>query len=88
MTQTIQTFIYSRKRRWDRLETLINTLERREGKKLSASDLRDMGRLYREATADLARLQAFHQRNDLPEELESYLNGLVGRAYGQNEYHQ
>ena len=45
--------------------------------------LRDLGRLYREATADLARLQAFREKGAHPEDLEAYLNQLVGRAYAQ-----
>jgi uncharacterized membrane protein SpoIIM required for sporulation len=83
MPQTIQSFITSRKARWERLETLVKALERGETRKLGASDLRDINRLYREATADLARLQAFSMEHPLPEELETYLNDLVGRAYGQ-----
>jgi uncharacterized membrane protein SpoIIM required for sporulation len=83
MPQTIHTFINTRKARWERLETLVEALERGETKKLSSSDLRDINRLYREATADLARLQVFRQEDSLPEELETYLNDLVGRAYGQ-----
>jgi uncharacterized membrane protein SpoIIM required for sporulation len=83
MPQTIHFFINSRKARWERLEGLVKALERGEIRKLSSSDLRDINRLYREATADLARLQAFRQDDSLPEELEAYLNDLVGRAYGQ-----
>jgi uncharacterized membrane protein SpoIIM required for sporulation len=83
MTQTIESFINRKKPRWERLEGLIQALERRGAKKLSSSDLHDMGRLYREATADLSRLQAFREKDADPEELELYLNELVGRAYGQ-----
>jgi hypothetical protein len=83
MPQTIHTFINTRKARWERLETLVEALKRGEAKKLSTSDLRDINRLYREATADLARLQAFRQEDSPSEELETYLNELVGRAYSQ-----
>jgi uncharacterized membrane protein SpoIIM required for sporulation len=83
MPQTILTFINTRKARWERLELLVKALERGETRKLSSSDLRDINRLYREATADLARLQAFRQEDSVPEELETYVNDLVGRAYGQ-----
>ena len=83
MTQTIDTFINRREPRWERLENLIQALERGGAKKLTPSDLHDMGRLYREATADLSRLQAFRDKGTEPEELELYLNELVGRAYGQ-----
>jgi uncharacterized membrane protein SpoIIM required for sporulation len=83
MTQTIETFINRRRPRWERLEGLIQALERGGAKKLTSSDLHDLGRLYREATADLSRLQAFRNKGTDPEELELYLNELVGRAYGQ-----
>jgi len=83
MVQTIQGFIESRKSRWENLETLIQALERGDSKKLEASRLLDLARLYRQATADLARLQAFRKEGSLPEELEIYLNQLVRRAYGQ-----
>jgi uncharacterized membrane protein SpoIIM required for sporulation len=83
MPQTIHTFINTRKGRWERLETLVEALKRGETKKLTSSDLHDINRLYREATADLARLQVFRQEDSIPEELETYLNDLVGRAYGQ-----
>lgn len=83
MPQSIQSFIESRKPRWERLESLIRSLERGEIRALKTSRLLDVGRLYREATADLARLQTFHSGNESPDELETYLNQLVGRAYGQ-----
>lgn len=83
MTQTIQNFIKSRKPRWENLERLIHLLERGETKQLKTKDLLDLGRLYREATADLARVQAFRREGSLPEEMEIYLNQLVGRTYAQ-----
>ncbi len=83
MTQTIETFIKRKKPHWERLEHHIQVLAREGPKKLSPSDLHDMGRLYREATADLSRLQAFQEKGVDPEELELYLNELVGRAYAQ-----
>lgn len=83
MVQSINKFIDSRRSRWERLEMLIQALERGRARQLTASDLLDMGRLYREATADLARLQAFRKEGSSPEDLEDYLNQLVARAYGQ-----
>lgn len=83
MVQSIQKFTASRKPRWDRLETLIRTLERGDIKNLESTSLLDLGRLYREATADLARLQTLRTGDAPPDDLESYLNQLVGRAYGQ-----
>jgi uncharacterized membrane protein SpoIIM required for sporulation len=83
MSQSIEQFIESRRPRWERLEKLLHSLERGKGRNLQPSDLPDVGRLYREATADLARLQAFQQEAALPDELLDYLNHLVARAHGQ-----
>jgi len=65
------------------LETIVQSLERGQVKGLTAADLLDVGRLYREATADLARLQSMRSRDLPPSEMEVYLNRLVARGYGQ-----
>jgi uncharacterized membrane protein SpoIIM required for sporulation len=65
------------------LETIIQSLERGQVRGLTAADLLDLGRLYREATADLARLQSMRSRDLPPSEMEVYLNQLVARGYGQ-----
>jgi uncharacterized membrane protein SpoIIM required for sporulation len=83
MVQSIDAFITARKPKWERLESLLTSLEKGAARKLTASDLQEVGRLYREAAADLARLQAFRQENSSPGDLEIYLNHLVGRGYGQ-----
>jgi uncharacterized membrane protein SpoIIM required for sporulation len=83
MSQSIEKFIEARRPRWERLEKLLHSLERGKGRSLQPSDLPDVGRLYREATADLARLQGFQQEAALPDELLDYLNHLVARAHGQ-----
>jgi uncharacterized membrane protein SpoIIM required for sporulation len=83
MSQSIEKFIESRRPRWQRLENLIQSLDRGKSRQLHPSELPDMGRLYREATADLARLQAFQKEGSLPDELVDYLNHLVARAHGQ-----
>jgi uncharacterized membrane protein SpoIIM required for sporulation len=83
MAQSIQKFLQSRKPRWERLETIIQALERGQMRPLTASDLLDLGRLYREATADLARIQGVRSPDDPPSEMEKYLNQLVARGYGQ-----
>jgi uncharacterized membrane protein SpoIIM required for sporulation len=83
MAQSIEVFVAARKPRWQRLETLLKFLEKGASRGLSASDLQDVGNLYREAAADLARLQAFRQEGSSQGDLEAYLNQLVGRAYGQ-----
>ena len=83
MSQSIEKFIESRRPRWERLEKLLQSLERGKGRNLQPSDLPDVGRLYREATADLARLQTFQHEAALPDDLLDYLNHLVARAHGQ-----
>ena len=72
MSQSIEKFIEARRPRWERLEKLLQSLERGKGRNLQPSDLPDVGRLYREATADLARLQAIQQEAGLPDELLDY----------------
>ena len=83
MAQSIEQFIESRTPRWKRLEKLIQSLERGRVKELKGPELPELGRLYREATADLARLQSFQKEGSLPDELVHYLNHLVARAHSQ-----
>ena len=80
MAESIHKFIESRRPRWEKLQTTIQSLERG---RLSASELLGLTRLYREATADLARLQTFQTLEGREDELEIYLNHLVARAYSQ-----
>jgi uncharacterized membrane protein SpoIIM required for sporulation len=84
MAESIQRFIASRKGRWERLEELLQVLEgRKGGRRPTGPDLLEAGRLYREATADLARLQGSRLDGSPPEGLEIFLNQLVARAYGR-----
>jgi uncharacterized membrane protein SpoIIM required for sporulation len=62
---------------------LVATLERGRKKNRPAWNPLELARLYREATSDLARLQSFRKEASDPEDLEIYLNQLVGRAYGR-----
>ncbi len=83
MGVSIENFIKSRRPRWQRLEALVEALEQEKGGRLAGRQLLEVGRLYREATSDLARLQTFRKEGMPPEDLEVYLNHLVARAYGQ-----
>jgi uncharacterized membrane protein SpoIIM required for sporulation len=83
MAQSIQNFVKSRKPRWERLEILIRALEHGRKKNQPAWNPLELARLYREATSDLARLQSFRKEASDPQDLEIYLNQLVGRAYGR-----
>lgn len=70
-------FIARRRSNWERLDELLS----RAGAGvagLSADELRELGRLYRQAAADLAVA-----RRDLPgHAVERFLNGLVARGHG------
>jgi len=83
MVESIHLFVTRRRPRWERLEALVHFLEQGAFQRLKVSEIRELGRLYREAAADLARLQTLRQENSLPGELEDYLNQLVARTYGQ-----
>jgi len=70
-------FVERRKADWERLAQMLSRT--RFGlSKLSESELRELGRLYRRAASDLAEASA---KRASPE-LIAYLNGLVGRAHG------
>jgi uncharacterized membrane protein SpoIIM required for sporulation len=71
-------FIEERKPAWRRLETLLDEVERRRFR-LRPEEARELGALYRRASADLCRAQA----RTANAELLRYLNDLVARAYGQ-----
>ncbi len=66
-----------RKPYWDRLERIVERSGRRGLAALSARELQETGRLYRQVAADLAAL-----REDLmSRRLAGYLNQLLGRAH-------
>jgi uncharacterized membrane protein SpoIIM required for sporulation len=84
MAESIQRFVESRRSRWEDLERLLHLLEQGKTHDLRAgADLLQIGRLYREATADLARIQAHRPDGAPSDDLEIYLNHLVARAHGQ-----
>lgn len=69
-------FLRQRTPNWQRLETLL-TAARRHPDRLSEEEIALLGRLYRQATADLALAQ-----RDFPQQTVTlYLNQLVGRAH-------
>jgi uncharacterized membrane protein SpoIIM required for sporulation len=70
-------FVARRKPGWDRLELLVNRIERRGLRSLAPDDLSAFGRLYRSATSDLAYVDG--RRFDPT--LRAYLNRLTARAH-------
>ncbi|MBI3965953.1 MAG: stage II sporulation protein M [Chloroflexi bacterium] len=72
----IQEFIAERRPRWERLESLLKR-GRGHRLRLPAAEIEELGRLYRQATSDLAVA-----RRDFPSDrLTRYLEQLVGRAH-------
>ncbi|MDQ3855704.1 MAG: stage II sporulation protein M [Chloroflexota bacterium] len=73
----IDEFVAERKARWERLGRLTRDVRRGRVSRLSAAEIEEFGRLYREATSDLARA-----RRDFPDSPTTlYLNGLVAHAH-------
>lgn len=72
----IDEFVATRRARWARLEALLGRAQRGSSG-LAAEELEELGRLYRQATSDLAIA-----RRDFPEDrVGRYLGQLVGRAH-------
>lgn len=70
-------FVHHRQNKWKKLETLLNQAKNSQMTSFSERELRQLGDLYRSATADLALAQRDFPRHDVT----SFLNGLVGRAH-------
>ncbi len=72
-------FIASKRASWERLEALLGRIRRGRLAGLEAEELYELGRLYRQATSDLAVA-----RRDWPSHrVVEYLNGLVTRAHAE-----
>lgn len=69
--------IQQRKREWERLEKLLQRIERDRVSSLGQAELVEFGQLYRHATSDLAIAQRDFPNHDVT----LYLNQLVGRAH-------
>ncbi|HLA08768.1 MAG TPA: stage II sporulation protein M [Anaerolineales bacterium] len=72
----VDEFYQSRKGDWESLSHLLDE-SRKDFKSLSEGQVRDLARLYRAATSDLALAQRDFPRN----EITAYLNQLVARAH-------
>ncbi|MFQ6134145.1 MAG: stage II sporulation protein M, partial [Armatimonadota bacterium] len=72
-------FTQSDRAAWDRLDDLVRACDVQGASSLGKSDLRELGRLYRRVTADLARARTL----DEDPELTAYLNDLAARAHAR-----
>ncbi|HEX8178757.1 MAG TPA: stage II sporulation protein M [Pyrinomonadaceae bacterium] len=72
-------FINERKRAWQRLEDLLTLLDRSSLRRLDREEVRELGRIYRRTSSDLAIARA----ESRDPRLVNYLNSLVIRAHGR-----
>ena len=70
-------FINRKKLNWERLTRLLNQAQNTGLTTLNASEINELGQLYRSATSDLA----VAQRDFASHRVAEYLNGLVARAH-------
>jgi uncharacterized membrane protein SpoIIM required for sporulation len=72
----VDEFILARRERWETLQSLIGRAGN-DPRRLQATEIEQLGRLYRQVTSDLAVA-----RRDFPHDrVIDYLNGLAARAY-------
>lgn len=72
-------FINQRKNAWQRLEQLLELLDRMTMRRLHREEVRELGRIYRRTASDLAIARA----ESRDPRLINYLNSLVIRAHGR-----
>ena len=72
-------FINERKDAWQRLEDLLKLLDRSTLRRLHREEVRELGRIYRRTSSDLAIARA----ESRDPRLVNYLNSLVIRAHGR-----
>src|SRR5437660_4404374 len=72
-------FINERKNAWQRLEQLLQLLDRMTLRRLHREEVRELGRIYRRTASDLAIARA----ESRDPRLINYLNSLVIRAHGR-----
>lgn len=72
-------FINERKNNWQRLEDLLGLLNRASLKGLHREEVKELGRIYRRTSSDLAIARA----ESRDPRLINYLNSLVIRAHGR-----
>jgi uncharacterized membrane protein SpoIIM required for sporulation len=75
----IDRFIKERKTIWERLEELLDRLDRMTLRHLHREEVRELGRIYRRTASDLAIARA----ESRDPRLVNYLNSLVIRAHGR-----
>jgi uncharacterized membrane protein SpoIIM required for sporulation len=75
----LNAFVRRHRPRWERLEHIVTSLERRRLRGANRATLQELGRLYRACAGDLAFAQTYYQGTTLAQ----FLHQLVGRAHHQ-----
>ena len=75
----LERFVVEERPYWSELESLLNRLASDPGFRLDLDRARRLHYLYQRASADLAKVMTFSAEP----EMHRYLEGLVGRAYGE-----
>lgn len=75
----IERWVRSRRPLWEQLEGLLQKIDRSGLASLGRDQLRELGRLYRSASADLSRARALSIGGDT----QIYLNNLVVKGHNQ-----
>jgi uncharacterized membrane protein SpoIIM required for sporulation len=75
----IQRWLRLRRGDWEKLQELLDTIEKKEGSGLTRENLRELGALYRLASADLSRARVLK----VGEDIRVFLNNLVVKAHNQ-----
>jgi len=76
---TVDEFIGAKRPAWQRLEALLGKSGGGRLSALSASELHELGAMYRQTTSDLAVARRDYTNHRVTE----FLNGLVGRAHAE-----
>lgn len=75
----LERWVRQRKKSWQKLETILASIDKSGMSSLNQDELRQLGRLYRATSADLSRARSYLADR----QLESYVNNLVVRAHNQ-----
>jgi uncharacterized membrane protein SpoIIM required for sporulation len=82
MILNLERFQAQARPRWQRLESLLGTLESRPDRRLDPAEAQQLQELYAEVAVDLNRVV----HGTLASDLSQYLERLVGRAYAELYY--
>ena len=75
----LERFVAEERTHWDRLEKMLDFMERDPERKLPLRDVLAFHELYQRCSADLAKIATFSGEP----EMRRYLEGLVARAYSE-----